>query len=70
MVKYVGEEVDRVKGLFEEKERRLIRERDAASKGSFEATAECKDLREQLSLLQKQLETLPAELEVCKPREG
>lgn len=39
MLKYVMEEVDRVKRLFEEKERRSVRERDAALEAQKEADA-------------------------------
>ena len=39
MLRYVVEEVDRVKGLFEDKEARLAAERDAAQRAEREAHA-------------------------------
>jgi hypothetical protein len=64
MVRYVTEEVDRVKTLFQDKENRLASERDSAKEGSQAATRECQLLQEQLSAAQTNLSTLTVELEV------
>jgi len=64
MVRYVTEEVDRVKSLFQEKEGRLASERDGAKEASQAATRECQVLQEQLSTAQTKLATLAAEVEV------
>jgi len=57
MLKYVEEEVDRVKGLFEQKEARLTSERDSAKQAAQQLA------REQGELTQK-LQQLPGALEV------
>ena len=65
MVRYVTEEVDRVKSLFQEKEGRLMSELDSAKETSKAAAAECKALQEELSTAQAKLATVTSELEVC-----
>ena len=67
MVRYVTEEVDRVKSLFQEKESRLVNELDSAKEISKAAAAECQASQEQLSTAQAKLATVTSELEVCFP---
>ncbi|BDA41828.1 probable centriolin at N-terminal half [Coccomyxa sp. Obi] len=72
MLKYVVEEVDRVKGLFEEKEQRLIKERDdvqkeaaarvaAARSEAASAAARAIDLEARLGTYPQQLEAAQAQ---------
>lgn len=56
MVRYVTEEVSRVKALFQEREAALTQERDSASHSSLAATQECAALSEKLSSLRSQLQ--------------
>ena len=65
MVRYVTEEVDRVKSLFQEKESRLMSELDSAKEASKAASQECQALQEQLSAAQAKLATVTTELEVA-----
>ena len=64
MLKYVEEEVDRVKGLFEQKEARLTSERDSAKTAAQQLAREQKDLTQKLHKLESDLQHLPAALEV------
>ena len=64
MLKYVEEEVDRVKGLFEQKEARLTSERDSAKQAAQQLAAEREELTQKLLRLEHQLQHLPAALEV------
>ncbi|CAL8460859.1 g390 [Coccomyxa elongata] len=72
MLKYVVEEVDRVKGLFEKKEHRLIEERDdarkeaaarvaAARSEAVSAAAKVTDLEARLSTYPQQLDAAQAQ---------
>ena len=76
MLKYVVEEVDRVKGLFEEKEQRLIGERDdarkeaaasigAARSEAASAAARATDLEARLGTYPQQLEVLLLAAQKC-----
>ena len=65
MLKYVEEEVDRVKGLFEQKEARLVGERDSAKQAAQQLAAELKDRAARAEKLEQQLQHLPGQLEVC-----
>lgn len=64
LLKYVSEEVDRVKGLFEQKEVRLTGERDAAKQAAQQLATERGQLEGRLRELEPQLVDLPAQLEV------
>jgi hypothetical protein len=71
MLKYVAEEVDRVKALFEDKERRLIRQRDEALHAQKEAAASVAALQAEAATaaaraaeLEARLGTQPQQLEV------
>ena len=64
MLKYVEEEVDRVKGLFEQKEARLTGERDSAKQAAQQLAGEREELTQKLLRLEQQLQHLPAALEV------
>ena len=64
LLKYVSEEVDRVKGLFEQKEVRLTGERDAAKQAAQQLATERGQLEGRLRELEPQLVELPAQLEV------
>ena len=57
MLKYVEEEVDRVKGLFEQKEARLTGERDSAKQAAQQLAAEREELTQKLLRLEQQLRT-------------
>ena len=65
MLKYVEEEVDRVKGLFEQKEARLVGERDSAKQAAQQLASELKDRACRAEQLEHQLQYLPGQLEVC-----
>lgn len=65
MLKYVGEEVDRVKGLFEQKEARLVGERDSAKQAAAQLASELKVKSGRAEQLEHQLQHLPGLLEVC-----
>ena len=64
MLKYVEEEVDRVKGLFEQKEARLTSERDSAKQAAQQLAREQGALTQKLHHLQQELQQLPGALEV------
>ena len=64
MLKYVEEEVDRVKGLFEQKEARLTSERDSAKQAAQQLAREQGELTRKLQHLQQDLQQLPGALEV------
>ena len=64
MLKYVEEEVDRVKGLFEQKEARLTSERDSAKQAAQRLACEQGELTQKLQHLQQELLQLPGALEV------
>lgn len=64
MLRYVGEEVDRVKGLFEQKEARLTGERDSAKQAAAQLADELKDKAGQVERMGHQLQHLPGLLEV------
>ena len=64
MLKYVEEEVDRVKGLFEQKEARLTSERDSAKTAAQQLAHEREELTQKLHKLEQDLQHLPAALEV------
>lgn len=64
MLKYVEEEVDRVKGLFEQKEARLTSERDSAKQAAQQLAREQGELTQRLHQLQQELQQLPGALEV------
>lgn len=64
MVKYVSDEVDRLKGLFQEREDCLTLERDKAIEGCSAAAKECKTAMEDLQKCQAKAASLAAELEV------
>lgn len=64
MLKYVEEEVDRVKGLFEQKEARLTSERDSAKTAAQQLAREREELTQKLHKLDHDLQHLPAALEV------
>ena len=64
MLKYVEEEVDRVKGLFEQKEARLTSERDSAKQAAQQLAREQGELTQKLQHLQQELQQLPGALEV------
>ncbi|MEW5311510.1 MAG: hypothetical protein WDW38_003219 [Sanguina aurantia] len=66
MIKYVGEEVERVKGMFEKREARLRDERDAARTACDAASSECNTLLARVALLPElsmRSDALAAELE-------
>ncbi len=63
MLKYVEEEVDRVKGLFEQ-EARLTSERDSAKQAAQQLAHEQGELTQKLHHLQQELQRLPGALEV------
>lgn len=65
MVKYVSEEVDRVKAMFAEKEKRLSTERDQATRGSLDATQQCHRLNGELAKIRTEFSALETELKVC-----
>lgn len=65
MLKYVGEEVDRVKGLFEQKEARLVGERDSAKQAAQQLVLELTEKAGRADHLEHQLQHLPGLLEVC-----
>ncbi len=76
MLKYVVEEVDRVKGLFEKKEQRLIEERDdarkeaaariaAARSEAASAAARATDLEARLGTYPQQLEVHVLAIHIC-----
>lgn len=71
MLKYVVEEVDRVKGLFEKKEQRLIEERDNAQKEAAACVAaarsEAASDSARATELEARLGTYPQQLEVLVP---
>lgn len=64
MLKYVEEEVDRVKGLFEQKEARLTSERDSAKAAAQQLAREQEELTQKLHRLEHELQHLPGALEV------
>lgn len=64
MLKYIEEEVDRVKGLFEQKETRLVGERDSAKQAAQHLATELKDKAGRAQQLEEQLQHLPGMLEV------
>jgi len=64
MLKYVEEEVDRVKGLFEQKEARLTSERDSAKQAAQQLAREQGELTQKLQHLEQELQQLPGALEV------
>ena len=64
MLKYVEEEVDRVKGLFEQKEARLTSERDSAKAAAQQLAREQEELTQKLHKLEHELQHLPGALEV------
>lgn len=64
MLKYVEEEVDRVKGLFEQKETRLTSERDSAKQAAQQLAREQEDLTQKLHQVERELQHLPGALEV------
>ena len=64
MLKYVEEEVDRVKGLFEQKETRLTSERDSAKQAAQQLAGEHEALTQKLHKLEQELQHLPGALEV------
>ena len=63
-MRYVTEEVDRVKALFAQKEARLGRERDDSLQEALAATEDCKRLNEQVTELHGHLRSLKEQLEV------
>lgn len=66
MLRYVEEEVDRVKGLFEQKEARLTSERDSAKAAAQQLAREQEELTQKLHKLEHQLQHLPGDLQVLK----
>ena len=64
MLRYVEEEVDRVKGLFEQKEARLTNERDSAKTAAQQLAREQDELIQKLHKLEYELQHLPGALEV------
>ena len=64
MLRYVEEEVDRVKGLFEQKEARLTSERDSAKQAAQRLAQEQEQLTQKLHKLEQEMQHLPAALEV------
>lgn len=66
MLRYVEEEVDRVKGLFEQKEARLTSERDSAKTAAQQLACEQEELTQRLHKLEHELKHLPGALEVPK----
>lgn len=81
MLKYVMEEIDRVKGLFEDKERHLAAERDDAIRATDEASARAAAAEQSVQAARAEaaaalsraaeaetrLGTMPQQLEVCHP---
>jgi hypothetical protein len=69
MLRYVDEEVQRVKDMFREKEQKLLAERDAAQAKAEAAETDLATLRPRITALESQLGSLPQELEVvpCPP---
>eukprot|EP00884_Botryococcus_braunii_P023343 jgi/Botrbrau1/9693/Bobra.0201s0023.1 len=63
MLRYVDEEVQRVKDMFREKEQTLIVERDAAQAKGEAAQTDLASLRPRIAMLESQLASLPQELE-------
>lgn len=57
MVKYVSEEVDRVRDLFQAKEQKLITERDEAKQVASRQEDECAALRSGMTDLKYSLDT-------------
>ncbi|KAL3146280.1 hypothetical protein ABBQ32_002981 [Trebouxia sp. C0010 RCD-2024] len=68
MLKYVEEEVDRVKGLFEQKEARLTSERDSAKAAAQQLAREQEGLIQKLHKLEHELQHLPGALEAEKAK--
>lgn len=64
MLKYVEQEVDRVKDLFEQKETRLTSERDSAKQAAQQLAREQEDLTQKLHQVERELQHLPGALEV------
>lgn len=64
MLRYVDDEVQRVKDMFRDKEQKLTAERQAAETKGEAAEAEVALLRPRVVLLESQLASLPQELEV------
>lgn len=66
MLRYVEEEVERVKGLFEQKEARLTSERDSAKTAAQQLAREQEELTQTLQKLKQELQHLPGALEVLR----
>lgn len=66
MVRYVTEEVDRLKELFQERESRLTSERDKANEGYQEASRKCKELGSSLEEAESRALSLSSDLKVNK----
>lgn len=66
MLRYVEEEVERVKGLFEQKEARLTSERDSAKTAAQQLAREQEELTQTLQKLKHELQHLPGALEVLR----
>ena len=64
MVKYVTEEVDRLKDMFHEREVRLTSERDKANASCLEASTRCKQIETALEDTTSKLASLSSEAEV------
>lgn len=61
MVRYVTEEVDRVRDLFQAKEHKLSVDRDAAKEEVAASMKQCSSLNEELTSLNAQLQALKEE---------
>ena len=70
MLQFVGEEVERLKGLFTAKEQRLGSERDAAHRTADQAQAQADTLRLQVQQLEARCSSFPGELQVRCPMLG
>ena len=58
MVKYVTDEIDRIKELFQAKEEKLILERDAAKADARTSASKCFELKEQVANVENKAQYL------------